>query len=82
MLRRIVAVGVAAIVAAALTGFLVTRAVAGIGPAGFAYYARQGILREINAVYGAGNNPYVVTCTEVPDYRNITDTVTCKIREK
>lgn len=75
-----------AILALALTAFFAVltaqRANAGIGPAGFAFYARQGIVREINAVYGKGNSPYTVRCTEVPNYRTISDKVTCIIKEK
>lgn len=81
--RKLLALVVAALAAATLAGtFLAGRAIAGIGPAGFAFYARQGIVREINQVYGNGNSPYNVRCTEVPNYRTISDVVTCTIREK
>lgn len=59
---------------------------AGIGPAGFAYYARQGILHGISLAYGLGHSPYTVKCQDHPNYLaqlgQITDRVTCQIRLK
>lgn len=80
--RRAWAMITAAILAVVFVAFFWPgRAFGGIGPSGFAFYARQGIVNEINRVYGKGNSPYVVTCTEVPNYRTISDIVTCHVRE-
>lgn len=53
---------------------------AGIGPDGFAQYARQGIVNENNTIYGKGHSPWLVNCTDAPNYQKMTDTVTCKVR--
>lgn len=82
MTRRRLMLLVLAIVMVASLAVLIPRAVAGIGPNGFAYYAKRGISNENIAIYGAGNTPWIVSCTDRPDYRNLTDTVTCHIREK
>jgi hypothetical protein len=82
------AVVIAGLVVVALGLFLAlffateNNANAGIGPAGFAFYARQGILHGIQLAYGKGNNPYNVRCTEVPNYRTISDVVTCRVTLK
>ena len=57
-------------------------ATAGIGPAGFAYYARQGINHGQDLAYGKGHRAWDVTCTERPNYRAMSDVVTCKITIK
>lgn len=62
--------------------WLTSTAHAGIGPAGFAYYARQGILHGIHLAYGNGNNPYTVKCQDHPNYQALSDNVTCQIRLK
>lgn len=55
-------------------------AAAGIGPAGFATYARQGIIQENCRVYGkCSNSPWVVHCTDHPDYATISDRVVCTV---
>jgi hypothetical protein len=56
-------------------------AAAGIGPAGFAQVAQRAIIAENNAVYGSGNSPWRVRCTEKPTYITVKlgDVVTCKI---
>lgn len=59
-----------------------TSATAGIGPAGFAYYARQGILHGISLAYDPGHNPYTVKCQDHPNYQTLNDNVTCQIRLK
>lgn len=69
-------------IAVILSVLLSPTAGAGIGPSGFAYYARQGIVNELNKVYGKGNSPYVVTCQDHPNYQTISDNVTCQVREK
>ena len=59
--------------------YLAGSAGAGIGPNGFAYYARQGIINIINKTYGKGNSPYNVICTDHPNYIKISDRVICNI---
>ena len=57
---------------------------AGIGPAGFATYAKQGIRNENIKIYGGiQNDPWIVTCTDAPVYppKPLSDTVTCHIHE-
>lgn len=50
---------------------------------GFAPYARQGIVSELNRIYGKGASPYRVSCTETDRVNyatgQIRDTVTCTI---
>lgn len=60
----------------------ITIASAGIGPDGFAQYARQGIINELNHVYGNNNSPYNVVCTDHPSYHPVSDVVVCRITEK
>lgn len=74
---------ITAVLAAALLGLIgVTVANAGT-MSGFAQPARQGIIHYLNQVYGPGNSPYKVRCSEVDviNYHTaeIHDTVTCVI---
>lgn len=59
------------------------RATAGIGPAGFATYAKQGIVSKNCKIYGGcRNSPWIVTCAEKPSYITMSDLITCKVRGK
>jgi hypothetical protein len=59
-----------------------THAGAGIGPDGFAFYAKQGIRNENIQIYGGiQNDPWIVTCTDAPNFVKLTDTVTCHIHQ-
>lgn len=53
---------------------------------GFAPYARQGIVNQLNHIYGPGNSPYKVTCSEVDNVNLATgavnDVITCHVRSK
>jgi hypothetical protein len=71
---------VAGIVAAVLA-LVSGPAAAGIGPAGFAQVAQRAIIAENNQVYGQGNSPWRVRCTDKPTYvtTRLGDVVTCKI---
>jgi hypothetical protein len=80
--RRWAGLVVLAVIIGLALSILIPRAWAGIGPNGFATYARQGIVNENTKVYGHGNSPWSVTCTDHPNYVKLTDTVTCQIREK
>jgi len=86
MIRGIVLafVSMAVIVASTVTIVLLSAntSSAGIGPRGFAFYARQGILHAITITYGKGNNPYTVRCQDHPNYRTLADNVSCQIRLK
>lgn len=73
----------AAALAAALLGLVGADAATAGTSSGFAQPAHQGITRYLNQVYGPGNSPYKVRCSEV-DHINyptgeIHDTVTCVI---
>lgn len=56
------------------------RAGAGIGPAGFAYYAKQGILHGEDLAYGKGNHPWNVNCLDHVNWTSLTNHVTCDIK--
>jgi len=77
--------GLGSAVAAGVTGTVLaltsSPAAAGIGPAGFAQVAQRAIIAENNAVYGQGNSPWRVRCTDHPTYitTKLGDVVTCKI---
>lgn len=76
-------IGLAALIVIAIgLIFLANSATAGIGPNGFAFYAKKGIVNELNAVYGKNNVPYTVSCSDNPNFRDISDKVTCIIKEK
>lgn len=75
-------IGTAGVIALVIGIVLAVTANAGIGPTGFAFYAKQGILRAIDQTYGKGNNPYSVKCQDHPNFRLISDNVTCQIRLK
>lgn len=83
-LRFLISMGVGLIAAVIiiLTLLLVTNANAG-QTEGFAPYARQGIVNELNRIYGKGTYPYTVRCTEQDQINYSTgavhDTVTCTI---
>jgi hypothetical protein len=57
-------------------------AAAGTGPDGFARYARQGIVNYDNRIYGKGNSPWKVTCTDHPNYTTMSDRVVCRVTLK
>lgn len=62
--------------------YVARNANAGIGPNGFAFYARQGIVNENNYIYGKGNSPWNVKCIDHPNYQALSDKVICTITEK
>jgi hypothetical protein len=82
--ERIAAVAAALGTVAAIGLSVPAPASAGIGPAGFAVYARQGITSQDCRVYGGcGNSPWVTVCTDHPVYGAApSDTVTCTVKEK
>lgn len=72
------------LVCLAITAFfcmlMVQKAGAGIGPSGFAYYAKRGILHAEDSAYGKGNHPWIVNCLDHVNWSMLTNHVTCDIK--
>lgn len=80
---RKIAIIIGAALAALTAGLvLASTAGAGTGPDGFAIHARQGIVSYNNRIYGNGNSPWKVTCTDHPDFATMSDRVVCRITLK
>jgi hypothetical protein len=77
---RKIAIAVVACATAGAFAFGADVAAAGIGANDLAPYAKQGIVNELNAVYGSGGSPYNVSCSATGTALNAT--ITCKVTEK